>query len=120
MDFFLEYYLYQYTKGDKHENFSLINKSIFLVNLPWLDPMTTNVTYYCRASDFFLWLSFFSGLTFISRWRQMESADESKRHQSKWLYDDEHENETFQKILNSVSGGLEEMVLLATAAAAAY
>lgn len=55
----------------------------------------------------------------------MESADESKRHQSKWLYDDEHENETFQnetfqKILNSVSGGLEEMVLLATAAAAAY
>lgn len=50
----------------------------------------------------------------------MESADESKRHQSKWLHDDEHENETFQKILNSVSGGLEEMVLLAIAAAAAY
>lgn len=49
----------------------------------------------------------------------MESADESKSHHIKWLHDDEHENETFQKILNSVSGGLEELVLLAIAAAAA-
>lgn len=50
----------------------------------------------------------------------MESADESKRHQLKWPYDDEHENEIFQKILNSASGGLEMVLLAITAAAAAY